>query len=161
MEAILDAYPSARRALFQRYHVGGCNACGFQPTDTLQEVCRDHNILDVQEVLAHIQRSDAVDRSMRIDVESVRTWLEEGAVRFLDVRLPPEQNADPVPEAEPLDFPNAARYLELPKDTRIVFLCQDGERSIDNAAYFVGHGFTATYALEGGVQRWRETLASS
>ena len=161
MQAILDAYPSARRALFQRYHVGGCNACGFQPTDTLAEVCRDHNILDVDEVIAHIQRSDEVDRSMRIEAAAVRSWIEDGSpLRFLDVRMPPEQAADPVPEAEALDFTNSQSYLELPKDTRIVFLCQDGDRSIDTAAYFVGHGFTHAFSLLGGVDAWRAASAS-
>ncbi len=33
MEAILEVAPAAQRALFQRYHVGGCNACGFQPEE--------------------------------------------------------------------------------------------------------------------------------
>ena len=46
MEAILQVFPSAQRALFQRYHVGGCSSCAFQPGDTLGEVCRDHNLLD-------------------------------------------------------------------------------------------------------------------
>ncbi|MFT7541525.1 MAG: hypothetical protein ACI9K5_002495, partial [Gammaproteobacteria bacterium] len=115
MASIMEAFPSARRALFQRYHVGGCNACGFQPTDTLGEVCRDHNILDVNEVVGHIQHSDEVDRSLRIDVATLREWLAaETPTRFIDVRMPPEQKGDPVVEAEPLDFPNSARYLELP-----------------------------------------------
>ena len=49
---ILDRIPSAQRALFQRYHVGGCSSCAFQPTDTLAQVCKDHNILDVNEVVS-------------------------------------------------------------------------------------------------------------
>ena len=36
MEEILQLFPSAQRALFQRYHVGGCSSCAFQPTDTLE-----------------------------------------------------------------------------------------------------------------------------
>ena len=159
MQDILDVYPSARRALFQRYHVGGCNACGFQPTDTLADVCRDHNILDVDDVIAHILRSEELDRSLRTDPVTLREWLALAEpVLFLDVRLPAEREADPVEEAQGLDFAHSAKYLELPKETRIVFLCQTGDRSIDTAAYFAGHGFTAVSALRGGVQGWREGL---
>ena len=47
MQEIESSLPGARRALFQRYHVGGCSSCGFQPTDTLKQVCENHNLLDV------------------------------------------------------------------------------------------------------------------
>ena len=40
MQEIESSLPGARRALFQRYHVGGCSSCGFQPTDTLKQVER-------------------------------------------------------------------------------------------------------------------------
>jgi len=46
MAEILDAYPSAKVGLFQRYHIGGCASCGYQPRDTLQEVCATHDIAD-------------------------------------------------------------------------------------------------------------------
>ena len=26
---VLAVYPNAQRALFRRYHVGGCSSCGF------------------------------------------------------------------------------------------------------------------------------------
>ena len=39
MAEILDAYPSAKVGLFPRYHTGECASCGYQPHDTLQEVC--------------------------------------------------------------------------------------------------------------------------
>jgi hypothetical protein len=47
MQEILSQYPAAQRALFRRYHVGGCSSCGFQPTDTLEQVCKSHNLLDL------------------------------------------------------------------------------------------------------------------
>ena len=157
MEAILEAYPSAQRALFQRYHVGGCSACGFQPTDTLAQVCKDHNILDVNEVIGHILRSHEVDQRMQIEAAELRASLAEGSpVRLVDVRMPQERDADPFAEAEPLDYTNQAAYMELPKDTRLVFACQTGTRSLDVAAYFAGHGFTNVRSLRGGVDGWRK-----
>lgn len=154
MEEILRRIPSAQRALFQRYHVGGCSACGFQPSDTLAQVCKDHNILDVKEVVHHLQRSHELDQRMQVEPAQVRAWLKTGDVRFLDVRLPEERSEAPAPEAEPLDFSDSGRYMQLPKETRLVFACADGARALDVAAYFAGHGFTAVYSLRGGLAAW-------
>jgi hypothetical protein len=55
MREVLEAYPGAQHALFQRYHVGGCNHCGFQPAETLAEVCRRNDVLNVDEVIEHIK----------------------------------------------------------------------------------------------------------
>ena len=41
MEEVLRAYPAAKVGLFQSYHIGGCESCGYQPTQTLEEVRRD------------------------------------------------------------------------------------------------------------------------
>ena len=30
MGEVLEAYPSAQRALFGRYHIGGCDSCGYE-----------------------------------------------------------------------------------------------------------------------------------
>jgi rhodanese-related sulfurtransferase len=165
MEEILRHYPSARRALFQRYHVGGCSSCGFQPTDTLAQVCKDHNILDVAEVVNHLQRSHEVDQRMQVEPRVVKGWLDEGeALRLIDVRQPHEIALARVSSAEPLDFQDSGKYMQLARDTRIVFLCKSGMQSLDIAAYFAGHGFTQVYAVKGGLDAWRAqvdpTLAS-
>jgi rhodanese-related sulfurtransferase len=156
MEEILRAHPSAQRALFQRYHVGGCSSCGFQPTETLAEVCKDHNILDVDEVIRHLVESHEVDRRLQVDAADVRAWIAAGEeFRFVDVRMPGEREQNPAPDAEPLDFEASAAYLELPRDTRIVFACEHGVRSLDVAAYFAGHGFTRVVSLRDGLESWR------
>lgn len=155
MEQILAVAPSAQRALFQRYHVGGCSACGFQPTDTLAQVCKDHNILDVPEVLRTIRNAEEVDRRCQIEPAQVKAWIDGGEdFTFVDVR-PPEERASTLPRAEPLDFSDSGRYMSLPKDRRIVFHCQDGQRSLDVASYFIGHGFTRVWSLRGGADAWQ------
>jgi rhodanese-related sulfurtransferase len=155
MAEILERFPSARRALFQRYHVGGCSSCAFQPTDTLEKVCRDHNILDVPAVVQHLLNSHEVDLRMQVEPREVRAWLAAGEeLLFLDLRHPAQASAAPVAGAEPLDFANQSKYMQLPKDTRIVFLCQSGVTSLDAAAYFAGHGYTRVYSVRGGVEAW-------
>jgi rhodanese-related sulfurtransferase len=162
MEEILRVFPSAQRALFQRYHVGGCSSCAFQPGDTLAEVCRDHNLLDVNEVVDHIRRSQEMDENMQLDPKDVSSWLAQGEeFRFIDVRTPQEIELACIPQAEPLDFTDQGTYMNLPKDTKIVFSCKSGMRSLDVAAYFAGHGFTAVYSLRGGIDAWRADVDPS
>ncbi|HJP01052.1 MAG TPA: rhodanese-like domain-containing protein [Planctomycetota bacterium] len=157
MAQVLERVPSAQRALFQRYHVGGCSSCGFQPTDTLEQVCRDHNLLDVSGVVETIVRAHEVDQRMQVDPERVRAWLAGGETfSFIDVRSTEEIAASRIDAAEPLDHADSQRYMDLPKDRRIVFACQDGERSLDVASYFVGHGFTEIYSLRGGQTAWAQ-----
>ncbi len=159
MAEILRSFPSAQRALFQRYHVGGCSSCGFQPTDTLSQVCKDHNILDVNEVIGHIQRSHEMDQRMQVEPRQVKEWIDRGEeFRFIDVRMPQELQLARIPQAEALDFNDSQKYMNLPRDTKIVFTCKSGMRSLDVAAYFAGHGFTRVFSLHGGLDGWRDQV---
>jgi rhodanese-related sulfurtransferase len=158
MAEIQRHYPSARRALFQRYHVGGCSSCAFEEQDTLEKVCQDHNLLDVPGVIQHLLRSHEVDQRMQVEPEVVKGWLDRREeFLFLDLRHP-AQGGPGVSGAEPLDFANQQKYMQLPKDTRIVFLCQSGVTSLDAAAYFAGHGYTQVYSVRGGVEAWSERI---
>ena len=155
MEAILSIAPAAQRALFQRYHIGGCSSCGFQPTDTLAQVCKDHNILDVAEVIRTIEIAQELDRDMQLDPREVRASLARGEdFSLIDVRTPQEWEHSRLAGAELLDYNDAGRYMQLPKERRIVFFCQTGQRSLDVAAYFRGHGFTRVYSMRGGLDAW-------
>ncbi len=159
MEQILEIAPAAQRALFQRYHVGGCSSCGFQPTDTLAQVCKDHNILDVPEVIRTIQVAQEMDTNMQVEPRTVKEWLDAGAeFSFIDVRQPQEWEVARIEQAELIDYSDSARYMELPKDRRIVFACKTGQRSLDVAAYFKGHGFEQVYSMRGGLDAWRSQV---
>jgi rhodanese-related sulfurtransferase len=163
MESILQVAPAAQRALFQRYHVGGCSACGFQPADTLAQVCKDHNILDVNEVIRTIQLAQEMDSTMQVDAPTLQAWMEEGQdLTLIDVRMPGDLGKGSIQGAEPLDYADSGKYMSLPKDRRIVFACQDGQRSLDVSAYFRGHGFTEVRSLRGGIDAWiRQAIPSS
>ncbi len=62
MGDVLAAYPGARRALFRKYHIGGCSSCGFAPEETLGQLCARNGNLSVDEVITHIQASHETDR---------------------------------------------------------------------------------------------------
>ena len=155
MEEIMRIAPAAQRALFQRYHVGGCSACGFQPSDTLSQVASDHNVLDVQDMVNTIVRAQEVDDQLRVEPAQVKEWLDGGDdFSFIDCRQPDEWEKAKIEGAELLDYSAAEKYMGLPKDRRIVFFCHTGDRSLDVASYFVGHGFTGVVTMRGGIDAW-------
>jgi len=159
MERILEIAPAAQRALFQRYHVGGCSSCGFQPTDTLAQVCKDRNILDVKDVIETIQRAHELDQQVEVEPRTVKAWLDAGEdFSFIDVRSPEELAIARIAQAEALDFQDPGKYMSLPKDRRIVFSCRSGRRSLDVASYFIGHGFTRVHSMRGGILAWSEQV---
>ena len=80
MRDVLEKFPGAQRALFRRYHIGGCSSCGFQPTETLAQVCARNGNLDVAEVLAHIQSSHEQDAKVLISPKELAELLQAGQI---------------------------------------------------------------------------------
>ncbi|MGB0580965.1 MAG: rhodanese-like domain-containing protein, partial [Limisphaerales bacterium] len=89
MEAVLETYPGARRALFRKYHIGGCQSCGFQPTETIDQLCERNGDLDVNEVVTEIKAGHDFDKSMEIEPKDV----DPAKARVLDVRTREEFDA--------------------------------------------------------------------
>ncbi len=155
MQEILRIFPGARRALFQRYHVGGCSTCGFQPTDTLEEACRNHKLRDVDEVIEHLKRSHELDQALQISPMEVAEQLCRGeGMKLLDVRTPEEHDIARIEGALLVTEENAEEIMNWQKDTMIVFFCHHGDRSLDSASYFLGHGFTNVKSIRGGIDAW-------
>lgn len=87
MSAVLQAFAGAQRALFRRYHIGGCSSCGFRPDETLAQVCERNGGLDVTEVLAHIQSSHEQDAKIFIEPRQLAEWRKQDpSLRLVDVR---------------------------------------------------------------------------
>src|SRR3989442_4346505 len=84
MQQVTTVFPTAQRALFQKYHVGGCSSCGFQPTDTLATVAMNHG-LDVDEVVGHIHRSHDMEKDLEITPRETAELLKQGKIKLLDV----------------------------------------------------------------------------
>src|SRR3989449_7988017 len=95
-QQVTTVFPSAQRALFQKYHVGGCSSCGFQPTDALATVAGNHG-LDVNEVIEHIKRSEEMEKDLEIAPPEVAQFLKDGKIKLLDVRTPEEYAIASVP----------------------------------------------------------------
>src|ERR1700729_678765 len=76
MADVLAAYPGAQRTLFRKYQIGGCSSCGFQPTETLAQLCARNNNLNVAEVLQHIKASHEQDEKIFISARELAELRE-------------------------------------------------------------------------------------
>jgi rhodanese-related sulfurtransferase len=161
MQQVTSVFPSAQRALFQKYHVGGCSSCGFQPTDTLAAVAGNHG-LDVNEVVEFVRRSQDMEKEIEITPRETAELLKQGKIKLVDVRTREEYDIASVPGSVLADQAIAQEITQSwPKDTAIVTICHHGVRSLDAAAYLRGHGFTNTRSMSGGIDAWAVQIDSS
>jgi rhodanese-related sulfurtransferase len=161
MQQVTTVFPSAQRALFQKYHVGGCSSCGFQPTDTLATVAINHG-LEVGEVVEHIQRSQEMEKDLEITVRETADLLKQGKIKLVDVRTPEEYAIASIAGSVLADQSTAQEIMQQwPKDTAIVTMCHHGMRSLDAAAYLRGHGFLNTRSMTGGIEAWALEIDSA
>ncbi|MBA3962040.1 MAG: rhodanese-like domain-containing protein [Chthoniobacterales bacterium] len=156
MSDLLARYPGAQRALFRRYHIGGCSSCGFQPDETVAGVCARNDNLDVDEVIEHILVSDAADRAMQIEPKDLTERLAaKEELYLLDVRTREEFEAVKLPGAYLFTQEFMQEILaKWSRENLLVVYDHQGARSMDAAAYFQGHGFTQVKSLRGGIDAW-------
>jgi len=156
MRELLEQFPGAQRALFRRYHIGGCSSCGFSPEETLAGVCARNENLDVDEVAEHILASDAADRAMQIEPRELSERLATGEiVRLLDIRTREEFDSVKLPGSHLFTQEFIQEILaNWSRTDLLVIYDHQGTRSMDAAAYFQGHGFEKIRSLRGGIDAW-------
>ena len=156
MRELLEQFPGAQRALFRKYHIGGCSSCGFSPDETLAGVCARNDNLNVDEVSEHIVASDVADRAMQIEPRELSERLAAGEkISLLDVRTREEFEAVKLPDAALFTQELMQEILsKWPRENLVVVYDHQGARSMDAAAYFQGHGFENVKSLRGGIDAW-------
>jgi rhodanese-related sulfurtransferase len=156
MKELLVQFPGAQRALFRKYHIGGCASCGFSPEETLAGVCARNENLNVDDVIDHIVTSHEADLAMQIEPRELAGHLTGGQpVYLLDVRTREEFDAVKLPGAHLFTQELMQEILGNGSRTNL-FVVYDhtGARSMDAAAYFQGHGFENVKSLRGGIDAW-------
>lgn len=155
MHDLLEAMPGARRALFAKYHIGGCSSCGFSPEETIARVCQRNDGLEPAEVIAHLQSSAEQDATMQLRPQELHAMMADGQpLRLLDVRSREEHEAVKLPNSELMSQDVIQQLFGGDKAQRIVVYCHQGVRSLDAAAYLIGHGMTNVKSLAGGIDAW-------
>lgn len=156
MKELLVQFPGAQRALFRKYHIGGCSSCGFSPEETLAGVCARNENLNVDEVVEHIVTSHEADLVMQIEPRELADRIANAEpVYLLDVRRREEFEAVKLPDSHLFTQELMQEILSNGSRTNL-FVVYDhtGARSMDAAAYFQGHGFENVKSLRGGIDAW-------
>ncbi len=156
MAHVLKSHPGAQRALFKRYHIGGCSSCAFQPGETLEQLCRRNNNLDVTEMIEAIQSSHEQDAKILIaPAELARLRKQDQSLRLLDVRTREEYDAVRIEGAVLMSQQTMQEILaRWPRPALFVIYDHAGSQALDAAAYFAGHGFEQVRCLRGGIDAW-------
>ena len=156
MRELLEHFPGAQRALFRKYHIGGCSSCGFDPNETLAAVCARNDNLNVEEVAEHIAASETADRTMQIEPGELADRLGRGEnIYLLDVRTREEYDAVKIEDAKFFTQELMQEILtNWSREHLLVVYDHQGTRSMDAAAYFQGHGFQNVKSLRGGIDAW-------
>ena len=160
MREVLEVFPGAQRALFRRYHIGGCSSCGFQPDETLTQVCARNGNLDVAEVLAHIQSSHEQDAKVLISPKELAELLQKDkSVKLVDVRSREEFEAVHIEGSLLLSQGVMRELMASGSNTNpMVVVDHAGKNGLDAAAYFMGHGLQNVRCLRGGIDAWAQEV---
>lgn len=159
MGEILTAYPAARLGLFRRYHIGGCSACGYQLTDTLEKVCGQFNISDPLDTIAKVVRESSDAEAKLVILPGAIASAPASRTRIIDARTREEYEIGHVPDALLLDPELTFEALDSwPKDAPVVFYSNTGKRGLEKASFFMAYGFTNVRNMAGGLQAWTDEL---
>jgi rhodanese-related sulfurtransferase len=162
MRDVLEKFPGAQRALFRRYHIGGCSSCGFSPDETLAQVCGRNGGLDVNEVLTHIQSSHEQDAKILISPKELADALKQDkSLRLVDVRSREEFEAVHIDGSTLLSQDVMRQIMGDGSNTKpVVVVDHQGKNGLDAAAYFMGHGLQNVRCLRGGIDAWAQEVDS-
>ena len=156
MRELLVLYPGAQRALFRKYHIGGCASCGFQPEETLAGVCARNEDIPVAEAIEYLHASQEANEKLQITPAELSTALAtDKAAKLVDIRTREEFDAVHIPGA--ILFTQELMQEALgtwDREALLAIYDHQGARSMDAAAYFSGHGFTNVLSLRGGIDAW-------
>jgi rhodanese-related sulfurtransferase len=158
MGVILETLPGARRAIFARYHLGGCQSCAFSNDETLANLCTRSEV-SAEEMLEHLLTSHAHDSEMLMEPADAKTALE--SMTLVDLRTREEHEAVAIPGS--LFFTREFQQQLFAGDAaaRILLYDHSGKNVLDQVAWFRGHGLKETYGLRGGIDAWSREVDRS
>jgi len=117
--------------------------------------------MDILNAVANVAENIMEGRAEMIDISTfAKWWTEKGDILFLDCRE--WGNAGPYVEKYPDIWKNIPqgqlrkRISEVPKDKKVVLICNTGVRSYEAQLILKEHGYTNTYNLQGGMAGIKE-----
>lgn len=158
MAAILETLPGAKRAIFARYHLGGCQSCAFSNAETLAELCARSGI-QAQEVLEHLLASHVHDSAMWMEPSDAKQEISR--LRLIDLRTREEHEAVVIAGSEFFTQELQQQLFAGDPNTRILLYDHSGQNVLDQVAWFRGHGLKETFGLRGGINAWSREVDQS
>lgn len=158
MALILETLPGARRAIFSRYHLGGCQSCAFSNEETLAALCV-RSELSVEEVLEHLLTSHLHDLAMLMEPQLAKLEIEN--LRWIDLRTREEHEAVVIPGSEFFTQELQQSIFSGDPNAKILLYDHSGKNVLDQVAWFRGHGLKETYGLRGGIDAWSLEIEKS
>lgn len=158
MSDLLAALPGAKRALFARYHLGGCQSCAFGNEETLAMLAKRTGA-DADEMLAHLLASDAHDSLMLISPRDAAA--KKNDFRWIDLRTREEHEAVHIRPSEFFSQDLQQMIFAGDPETRILLYDHSGIHVLDQVAWFRGHGLNQTFGLRGGIDAWSREVDPS
>lgn len=158
MAEIMGCLPGGKRALFAKYHLGGCSSCAFSDEETLADLCSRSGLV-AEEVLMHLLASHEHDKAMWISPLEVSK--SQGDFLWIDMRTREEFEGVPLAGAS---FSNQELQQTLfaePPEKPILLFDHSGQDVLDHVAWFRGHGLDQTFGLLGGIDQWAAEIDSS
>ncbi|MCU0749385.1 MAG: rhodanese-like domain-containing protein [Akkermansiaceae bacterium] len=155
MGLIIEILPGAKRALFARYHLGGCQSCAFSNEETLAQLCQ-RSELDAAEVLDHLLASHSHDLTMLMEPTAARELL--GELRLVDLRTREEHEAVVIENSDLFTQELQQQLFADNKDQPILLYDHTGNYVLDQVAWFRGHGLKQTFGLRGGIDAWSREI---
>lgn len=157
MQELNKNFPSARRSLFSKYHIGGCSSCAYDKDETLEQVAK-RNDFNVEEAIKYIILSEQHDKAMMLTPQEAQEKIQKGA-KILDIRTREEHDAVAIPNSLFMtqDLQQQA-FAQWDAQTEIILYDHQGDKALDTAAWFRGHELKNTYIIEGGIDAWSQQI---
>ena len=162
MGDIMDALPGARRALFARYHLGGCSSCGFSPNETIASLCERNGGINSEEMIHHLLAAHEHDQAVLLAPVEVQRRLEATpALVLLDCRTREEHDAVSIANSQLLTQELQQQLFAQDPQQEIILYDHAGKHALDTCAWFHGHGMKNTFVLQGGIDAWSREIDPS
>lgn len=158
MGDVIKQMPGARRALFAKYHLGGCQSCAFDDSETLADLCARAE-LDPEEVLAHLLAAHQHDEKMLINPADIAK--QQPDVTFIDVRTREEYEAVKIEGAAFFNQELQEKLFKNKPSGLVALYDHTGKYVLDQVAWFRGHGIENAFGIAGGIDAWSQEVDSS
>ncbi len=102
---------------------------------------------------------NAPAQAKQMSVEDLKAALDaDEEIHLFDVRTPQEIAIATIDGGRVLDQQALADIEDLPKDSKLVFFCHKGQRSMAAAQRILALGFTNVHNLAGGIDAWSQRI---